>query len=199
MFDLHKSFFVLFIGVIVLVERILTMIQRAGAGTKKVEVSVVHRSGFIPRYTFRRVTLGMNSGGKFEIDLVDDTFVADMLVKFEFPIVKRLTPTVSFPLKLLLAALAVFMGSILISVFAWIQALLQTLVLLLCLIGACALTMVLFPLQVLTFPIWIMFWLVGDTAVVVYGVYLIWWSSKPAPVLVPVQDSPPGKAGKKAA
>jgi hypothetical protein len=166
---------------------------------KKVEVSVVHRSGFIPRYTFRRVTSDMNSGGRIEVDLIDGTVVANMLVKFECPVVKRLAPTASFPLKLLIAALAVFMGSIILSVFAWIQALLQTLILLLCLVGACALTMVLFPLQVLTFPIWIMFWLVGDTAIVVYGVYLIWWSSKPAPVLVAVQDSPSGKAGKKAA
>jgi hypothetical protein len=174
------------------------MIQSAGAGTKKVEVSVVQRSGLIPRYTFRRVTSDMNSGGKIEVDLIDGTIVASILVKFEFPVVKRLTPTASFPLKLLITAVAVFMGFIIMSVFWWIKARLKTLIIMLCLVCACTLTMVLFPLQVLTFPIWIMFWLVGDTVIVVYGVYLIWWSSKPAPVFVAVQDSPSGKAGKKA-
>lgn len=81
-------------------------------------------------------------------------------------------------LKILLALVLSVLATLVLSVLAVVQALLQTVVLFLALVGANILTLVLFPLQVCTFPLWVLFWLMMDTAVLVYSLYLWWWTLK---------------------
>lgn len=119
-----------------------------------------------------------------------------MLVKFEFPFAHRVTPSLSFQLKLVLAGLVGFIASVLFSICALLQALFQTLALLLCLVTAVVLAMVLLPLQMLTFPLWIMFWLVVDTVVVLYCVYLYWRPTKVVHEPVAIDLGQNKKAGK---
>lgn len=79
---------------------------------------------------------------------------------------------------ILLALILSVVATLVLSVLSVVQALLQSLVLFLALVGSNILTLVLFPLQVLTFPVWVFFWLMTDTAVLVYSLYLWWWTNK---------------------
>ena len=81
-------------------------------------------------------------------------------------------------LKVLLAIVLSIVATLVLSVLAVVQALLQSVVLFLALVGSNILTLVLFPHQVLTFPLWVFFWLMTDTAVLVYSLYLWWWTQK---------------------
>ena len=66
--------------------------------------------------------------------------------------------------------------TILLAILSFIQTFLQSLFLFLGLAGSNILSMILFPLQIMTFPLWMFLYLVFDTAVVVYALYLGWWS-----------------------
>ena len=79
-------------------------------------------------------------------------------------------------LKIVLALVGAVVCTFLLAIFSFIQTLVQSLFVFLSLAGSNILSMVLFPLQIMTFPLWVLFYLVVDTAVVMYAAYLWWWS-----------------------
>lgn len=81
-------------------------------------------------------------------------------------------------LKIGLALAGAVVGTFLLAIFSFLQTLGQSVFVFLGLVGSNVLSMVLFPLQIATFPLWVMFYLVVDTAVVVYAMYLWWWSAR---------------------
>jgi hypothetical protein len=85
--------------------------------------------------------------------------------------------SVPFQLKLLLYGLIIFLGSILLAITAFVQTILQSVLLVLGLVGANVLAFVIVPLQFLTFPLWFLVWLVTDTTLAVYGIYFYWLPS----------------------
>ncbi len=81
-------------------------------------------------------------------------------------------------LKVAVALMVTVLATLLLPLVSFLQTLLQTVFLGLALVGSNVLTMVLFPLQILFFPAWVVFYLILDTAALIYIFYLWWWSSK---------------------
>lgn len=81
-------------------------------------------------------------------------------------------------LKVAVALMLTLLATLLLPIVSFLQTVLQTVFLGLALVGSNIATLILFPLQILFFPAWVIFYLILDTATLIYVFYLWWWSSK---------------------